>query len=41
MVTHDLELLTDFDRVLVFDQTRLVHDGPPREAIASYKRLMR
>jgi len=41
LVTHDLELLTDFDRVLVFDQTRLVHDGPPREAIASYKRLMR
>ncbi|UAL29935.1 energy-coupling factor ABC transporter ATP-binding protein [Nocardioides rotundus] len=41
MVTHDLDLLADFDRVLVFDQTRLVHDGPPAEAVAFYRALMR
>ncbi|KRF20137.1 cobalt ABC transporter ATP-binding protein [Nocardioides sp. Soil797] len=40
MVTHDLDLLADFDRVLVFDQARLVHDGPPAEAVAFYRALM-
>jgi len=40
MVTHDLDLLADFDRVLVFEQTRLVHDGPPAEAVAFYRALM-
>jgi biotin transport system ATP-binding protein len=40
MVTHDLELLCDFDRVLVFDEARLVHDGPPAEAVKLYRELM-
>ena len=40
LVTHDLELLTDFDRVLVFDEARLVHDGPPAEAVKHYRELM-
>ena len=40
MVTHDLDLLDGFDRVLVFDETRLVHDGPPADALAHYRSLM-
>ncbi len=40
LVTHDLDLVADFDRVLVFDSARLVHDGPPAEAIARYRRLV-
>ena len=36
LVTHHLDLLTDFDRVLVFDDARLVHDAPPAAAIAHY-----
>ena len=40
MVTHDLELLDGFDRVLVFDDARLVHDGPPAEALRHYRDLM-
>jgi biotin transport system ATP-binding protein len=40
LVTHDLDLLEDFDRVLVFDQARLVHDGPPDESLRHYRALM-
>lgn len=40
LVTHDLELLEDFDRVLVFDDTRLVFDAAPAPAIAYYRKLM-
>ncbi|MFX4286047.1 energy-coupling factor ABC transporter ATP-binding protein [Janibacter sp. G349] len=40
LVTHHLDLLADFDRVLVFDRSRLVHDGPPADAIAHYLGLM-
>ncbi|GAA1914141.1 energy-coupling factor ABC transporter ATP-binding protein [Nocardioides marmoribigeumensis] len=40
MVTHDLDLLDDFDRVLVFDRARLVLDGSPSEALAHYRALM-
>ena len=40
LVTHHLELLSDFDRVLVFHETRLVHDGPPDEAVKHYRELM-
>jgi biotin transport system ATP-binding protein len=40
LVTHDLGLLADFDRVLVFDQTRLVQDGSPMEALRHYRELM-
>lgn len=41
LVTHDLTVLDDFDRVLVFDEGRLVDDAEPRDAVASYERLMR
>lgn len=40
LVTHHLDLLADFDRVLVFDESRLVHDGPPAAAVAHYLDLM-
>ena len=33
LVTHHLDLLADFDRVLVFDRSRLVHDGAPADAV--------
>lgn len=40
LVTHHLDLLADFDRVLVFDDSRLVHDGTPPDSIARYLELM-
>lgn len=40
LVTHHLDLLADFDRVLVFDDTRLVRDGDPAEAVRFYRELM-
>jgi biotin transport system ATP-binding protein len=40
LVTHHLDLLEGFDRVLVFDEARLVHDGSPEEAVAYYRKLM-
>ncbi len=40
LVTHHLDLLEGFDRVLVFDEARLVHDGPPEQAVAHYRELM-
>lgn len=36
VITHDLPLLTDFDRVLVFHGSALVADAAPEEAIARY-----
>ncbi|MGV9663734.1 energy-coupling factor ABC transporter ATP-binding protein [Nocardia niigatensis] len=36
VVSHDLDLLADFDRVLVFDEGRIVADGPPAECLARY-----
>ena len=41
LVTHHLELLEGYDRVLVFDAGRVVHDGTPDEAVAFYRKLMR
>ncbi len=40
LVTHHLELLDSFDRVLVFDEARLVCDDTPAAAIEHYRRLM-
>ncbi len=40
LVTHHLELLAGFERVLVFDAARLVCDAPPAEAIDFYLRTM-
>jgi biotin transport system ATP-binding protein len=40
VVTHHLDLLADFDRVLVIDSGRVVADGPPSSSLAAYRRLM-
>ena len=40
LVTHHLELLEGFDRVLVFDEARLVCDDSPEPAIGFYRKLM-
>lgn len=40
LLTHDLELVADFDRVLVFDGTHLVHDGSAQESVEFYRDLM-
>ena len=40
LVTHHLDLLEGFERVLVFDDTRVVYDGAPADAIDYYQRLM-
>ena len=40
LVTHHLELLEDFERVLVFDEGRLVLDAAPDEAVTYYRKLM-
>lgn len=39
LVTHHLHLLDGFDRVLVFDQGRLVCDDEPDQARATYRSL--
>jgi biotin transport system ATP-binding protein len=39
LVTHHLDLLDGFDRVLVFDEGRIVHDGAPHGAVAAYRAL--
>ncbi|ALN73684.1 energy-coupling factor ABC transporter ATP-binding protein [Aureimonas sp. AU20] len=39
MVTHDLDLLDGFDRVLVFEDGRLADDAPPAQAIQTYLAL--
>lgn len=38
VVTHDLDLVADFDRVLVIEDGRLVCDGLPAEAVSFYRR---
>ena len=40
LVTHHLDLVADFDRVLVFDDGRLVCDDAPAAAVAHYRSLM-
>lgn len=40
VVTHDLELLEDFDRVICLDNGRIIADGDPHEVCAHYKGLM-
>lgn len=40
VVTHDLELLRDFDRVLVFEDGALLADADPAEALALYRERM-
>lgn len=38
--THDLDFAADAERVLVVAAGRVVHDGPPIEAIAAYRALV-
>lgn len=40
LVTHQLDLLTDFERVVVFDGGRVVVDDAPAAAVAAYRALM-
>lgn len=40
LATHHLDLLDEFDRVLVFDAGRLVADAPPAQALDCYRGLM-
>lgn len=39
VVTHDLDLVADFDRVLVVDGGRVVIDDSPGPALAGYRRI--
>ncbi len=40
VVTHDLELIDDVDRVIVLEDGRVVADDVPSVALAAYRRLM-
>lgn len=40
VVTHDLDMLVGFDRVICIDDGELVYDGAPQDAIAYYTDLM-
>ncbi|WP_422049080.1 energy-coupling factor ABC transporter ATP-binding protein [Shimia sp.] len=40
MVTHDLDLIADYDRVIAIDEGRVFADGPPAEVIPAYQELM-
>jgi biotin transport system ATP-binding protein len=40
LVTHQLDLVTGFDRVLVFDDGAVVFDGLPADAVAHYRKLV-
>jgi biotin transport system ATP-binding protein len=40
LATHQLELLAGYDRVLVFDEGRLVFDGAVDDAVGYYRKLM-
>jgi biotin transport system ATP-binding protein len=41
VVTHQLELVESYDRVLVIDEGRVVADDGPARALASYRALLR
>ncbi len=40
LVTHDLDRLLEWDRVLVVDRGRVVADGLPASTVAAYRTLM-
>jgi len=40
MVTHDLDLLAGWQRVLVINEGQVVEDGPAEQSIGRYKALM-
>lgn len=39
LITHDLETVLSYERVLVFDTGAVVYDGPPDAAVAHYRSL--
>ncbi len=39
-VTHDLDLIADYDRAIVIDEGRIFADGAPSDVIPAYERLM-
>ena len=41
VISHDLELIENFERVLLFDEGRLVADTSAAEAIAHYREIAR
>ncbi len=40
VVSHDLDILADFDRVIVVDEGRVGGDDEPRPALAAYRGMM-
>lgn len=40
VISHDLDLVKDFDRVLLFHEGRLAADGAPTETISIYRDLV-
>lgn len=40
VVTHDLEMIADFDRVIVFDEGRILADDAPNPALKAYVEAM-
>lgn len=40
VVSHDLDILTGFDRILVVDDGRIVCDDVPADALTFYRKLM-
>ena len=40
VVTHDLEFINDFDRVICIDDHKIAADGAPDEVITFYRELM-
>ena len=39
-VSHDLDLIADYDRVLVFDQGKVALDDTPANALPKYREMM-
>jgi len=39
VISHDLELVADYERVLVFHEGNLVADAPAGEAIRCYREI--
>ncbi|MNR59378.1 Biotin transport ATP-binding protein BioM [compost metagenome] len=40
LMTHHLEIIEDFDRVIVMERGQVHCDGSPREAVAAYRHLI-